>query len=133
MRKIDLIVIHCSATKPSQDIGASEIKAWHKARGWKTIGYHYVIRRNGLVERGRSVYQVGAHCAGYNQNSIGICYVGGLDDNGKPADTRTEQQKKALRQLVRELLLQFPEARVVGHRVLNPKKECPCFDVCFTL
>lgn len=115
------------------DIGAAEIKSWHKARGWKTIGYHYVIRRNGLIERGRSIYKVGAHCAGYNQNSIGICYVGGLDENGKPADTRTEQQKKALRQLVRELQLQFPKARLVGHRELNPKKECPCFDVCAQL
>ena len=84
MRKVNLLVIHCAATKPNMDIGRDEIDSWHKARGWSGIGYHYVIRRDGRIESGRPVEQAGAHASGYNANSIGICLVGGINHNGKP-------------------------------------------------
>lgn len=129
MREINLIIVHCSATYPWQDFGAAEIKKWHQQNGWRTIGYHYVVRLNGMVEKGRSDYKVGAHCKGYNAISIGVCYVGGLNELGYASDTRTEQQKQALRQLIDELKKKYPKARVVGHRELNPLRACPCFDV----
>lgn len=133
MRKIDLIVIHCSATRPSMDVGAAEIKQWHKARGFRTIGYHYVVRLDGTIERGRSEYQMGAHCAGYNAFSLGVCYVGGLNQQGEPADTRTPAQRRSLQRLMNELKKKYPLARVVGHRDLNKHKACPCFDVATSL
>jgi N-acetylmuramoyl-L-alanine amidase len=83
-KKTDLLVVHCAATKASMDIGAKEIRRWHKDRGWDDIGYHYVIRRNGDVEIGRPENAVGAHVAGKNSTSVGICLVGGIDDAGKP-------------------------------------------------
>lgn len=129
MRKIDKIIIHCSATKPSMDIGAKEINQWHKQRGWDSIGYHYVIRRNGQIEKGRDESIAGAHCRGYNQSSIGVCYVGGVAEDGKtPEDTRTEEQKRALVQLVRTLKRKYPVATIHGHNEFA-KKACPSFDV----
>lgn len=129
MRSITLIVIHCSAVRPGQQSSLEDIDRWHRARGWKSCGYHFVVRRDGTVETGRPVEQVGAHCQYHNKYSIGICYEGGLDEAGKPADTRTPKQKLALRQLLNQLHSQFPKALVVGHHDLNPMKECPCFDV----
>ncbi len=129
MRKITLIVIHCSAVKPEQKSGVLEIDQWHKSRGWTGIGYHFVVRRNGEVELGRPLEKIGAHCMNHNRHSIGICYEGGLDAEGKPADTRTLEQKIALKALVEELLRFFPRALVVGHHDLDPGKACPCFDV----
>ena len=128
MRSITLIVIHCSAVRPGQQSSLEDIDRWHRARGWKSCGYHFVVRRDGTVETGRPVEQVGAHCQYHNKYSIGICYEGGLDDAGKPADTRTPKQKLALRKLLNQLHVQFPKALVVGHHDLNPMKECPCFD-----
>lgn len=129
MRKIDKIIIHCSATKPSMDVGVKEINQWHKQRGWDSIGYHYVIRRNGQIEKGRDESIAGAHCRGYNQSSIGICYVGGVAEDGKtPEDTRTEEQKRALVQLVRTLKRKYPMATIHGHNEFA-KKACPSFDV----
>jgi N-acetylmuramoyl-L-alanine amidase len=142
MRDIDLIVIHCSATKEGQDVTIEEIAKWHRARGFKRIGYHYVVKLDGTVEIGRGLHEVGAHAQGHNASSIGICYVGGLDKNGKPKDTRTTPQRQALRDLVQGLVCRWPDARVCGHRDLSPDlngngkvdphewlKACPCFDV----
>ena len=142
MMGVKYIVIHCSATRAGEDIGAKEIDLRHRRRGWQGIGYHYVIRLDGTVELGRPCNKIGAHVYGYNKCSIGICYVGGLDENGQPDDTRTDAQKKSLRILVRELRATFPDAKVVGHRDLSPDvngdgiiekwewlKDCPCFDV----
>ena len=129
MRTITLIVIHCSAVRPGQRSTAKDIDKWHKDRGWKGIGYHYVIRRDGSIEKGRDISEVGAHCYPHNSHSIGICYEGGLDEKGKEADTRTPEQKKALRKLVVQLHQQFPKALIVGHSDLEPSKPCPCFDV----
>ena len=130
MRHITLIVIHCSAVKPDQQSSAAQIDSWHRQRGFHLgIGYHYVIRRDGTLEMGRPEYMVGAHCKNHNQHSIGVCYEGGLDIRGNPADTRTEAQKRTMRQLVDELHQRYPKAIVVGHHNLNPLKACPCFDV----
>ena len=129
MRHITLIVIHCSAVKPDQQSSAAQIDSWHRQRGFHLgIGYHYVIRRDGTLEMGRPEYMVGAHCKNHNQHSIGVCYEGGLNARGDPADTRTESQKRTMRQLVDELRQRYPKAIVVGHHNLNPLKACPCFD-----
>jgi len=127
MRKITLIIIHCSAVKPDQTSSAAQIDTWHRKQGWKLgIGYHYVIRRNGEIESGRPEYLVGAHCLNHNRHSIGVCYEGGLDIRGQPADTRTEAQKAAMRWLLRQLHRSYPKALIVGHSNLNPLKDCPC-------
>ena len=129
MRRITLIVIHCSAVKPDQQSSAAQIDSWHRQRGFHLgIGYHYVIRRDGTLEMGRPEYMVGAHCKNHNQHSIGVCYEGGLNARGDPADTRTPQQRETLRQLINELRERYPKAIVVGHHNLNPLKACPCFD-----
>ena len=126
MRTITLIVIHCSAVRPDQTSSAKKIDEWHKDRGFNGIGYHYVIRRNGEIEPGRPEWMIGAHCKNHNAHSIGICYEGGLDIRGQPADTRTEAQKAAMRRLLEELHQRYPKAVIVGHHDLDPRKDCPC-------
>ena len=129
MRRITLIIIHCSAVRPDQMSSAAQIDTWHRQRGFHLgIGYHYVIRRDGEIEAGRPEYMVGAHCKNHNAHSIGVCYEGGLDARGQPADTRTEEQKKTLLSLLRALKVDYPDALIVGHHDLNPQKACPCFD-----
>lgn len=129
MRKITKIIVHCSATPEGRDYTVADIDRWHKQRGWKGIGYHYVIYRDGSVHAGRDVEQIGAHCTGQNANSIGICYIGGMTaDNKKPKDTRTPAQKVALRDLVERLRTKYPVATVHGHREFA-NKACPSFDV----
>ena len=108
----DTIIIHCSATRAGQDFTAADIDRWHRARGFRSIGYHFVIRLDGTIEPGRDVSLDGAHCTGWNRRSIGICYVGGLDKEGRPADTRTEAQREALIRLVEDLRL--PTATVTA-------------------
>lgn len=116
------IVIHCSATKPSQDIGAAEIREWHLSKGWSDIGYHFVIRRSGQVELGRPLEDVGAHVAGHNSDSVGICLVGGLDSAGRAVDEAdfTEEQLESATMLVNTLRLIYPGVEVLGHRDLSP-------------
>lgn len=129
MRHINEIIIHCSATPEGRDYTVADIDRWHKARGWRGIGYHYVIYRDGSVHAGRPVEQIGAHCTGHNADSIGICYIGGVAADGKtPKDTRTPAQRIALRELVEELRAKYPGATVHGHREFAPKA-CPSFDV----
>ena len=128
MRLISFFIIHCSAVRPNQCSSAADIDRWHRARGFNSIGYHFVVRRDGSIETGRPMEKVGAHCLNRNAHSIGICYEGGLDANGKPADTRTPQQKEALRKLLQQLHKQFPKAIIAGHNMFNPMKACPCFD-----
>lgn len=127
----DLIVLHCSATRPSMDVGAKEIDKWHKARGWLKIGYQRVIRRNGDVEQGRKDDEIGAHAEGYNSHSIGVCWVGGVaEDSLGPEDNRTDAQRKSLESVVRELKQKYPGAKVVGHGDLpGVHKACPSFSV----
>ena len=130
MREIKKLIIHCSATKPSMDIGAEDIRGWHKGKGWDDIGYHYVIRRNGKVEKGRDISIAGAHAKGHNFNSIGICLVGGIDNDSKADDNYNLKQYNALIQLISFLEITFPIDDVLGHRDLpSVNKSCPCFDV----
>lgn len=149
MNKIDSIIIHCSATRAEQDFTAKDIDRMHRARGFNQIGYNHIVRLDGTVETGRPLTIDGAHCntkgfsgLSYNKHSIGICYIGGLDANGKPADTRTIAQKTALRELVAKLCKEYEIIEVLGHRDTSPDldgsgevepkeyiKACPCFDV----
>lgn len=149
MKEIDSIIIHCSATRAGQDLRAKDIDRMHKQRGFSQIGYNFVIDLDGTVENGRSLSIDGAHCntkgfsgQSYNKHSIGICYIGGLDATGKPADTRTGEQKTALRELIAKLCEKYPIIELLGHRDTSPDldgsgeveprefiKACPCFDV----
>ncbi|WP_394707662.1 N-acetylmuramoyl-L-alanine amidase [uncultured Bacteroides sp.] len=139
----DSIIIHCSATPEGRDVTAADIDRWHRQRGFWSIGYHYVIRLDGSIEQGRDVCLTGAHCMGWNERSVGICYVGGLDEHGHPKDTRTDAQRASLIRLVKALRMVFPSiSQVLGHRDTSPDldgngiitpneymKACPCFDV----
>lgn len=130
MRTITFIIIHCSATPEGRSLSFEECRRDHiMHRHFRDIGYHFYITRDGTVHDGRPIEKVGAHCEGHNSHSIGICYEGGLDANGKPADTRTEAQRKALKSLVERMHRLFPKALIVGHHDLNPRKACPCFKV----
>lgn len=128
MRVINEIIVHCSATKEGKNFTVKDIDAWHRQRGFKCIGYHYVVYLDGTIHKGRDESEVGAHCSGHNSFSIGICYIGGLDINGKPKDTRTDEQKAAIRSLVAELKNKYPDAKIHGHNEFA-NKACPCFDV----
>lgn len=129
-KKTDYIVLHCSATRPSQDIDAKEIDRWHRARGWLKIGYHFVITRDGKQEMGRELMEVPAHAKGYNHKSVGICLVGGVteDDHTKPENNFTQNQWETLDNLLRVLIDRFPKATIIGHNEIS-KKDCPSFDV----
>ena len=119
MRQINLLVIHCSATKENQPFALQALESSHRKRGFYGIGYHYYIRQSGEVINTRPLSRIGAHAKGYNRNSIGICYEGELDKDGNPKDTRTPEQRSALRKLVNELLIRFPNSKVCGHRDLS--------------
>ena len=127
-RTITLLIVHCTATSAGREVSLSEVDQWHRQRGWKGIGYHYLIRLDGTVERGRPEAEIGAHCQNHNEHSIGICYVGGLDNLNRPADTRTPAQRLALRELLETLHARYPQALIVGHHLFHPQKACPCFD-----
>lgn len=129
MRVIDKIIIHCSATPERKHFTTEDINNWHIQRGFKNIGYHYVIYLDGSIHKGRPEEEIGAHCTGANTTSIGICYIGGIDAlTRKPKDTRTDAQKESLVKLVNELKNKYPSATVLGHNELS-NKDCPCFDV----
>ena len=128
MRKIDEIIIHCSATKAGRNFTASDIDRWHREQGYACIGYHYVILVDGTIQEGRPVERVGAHAKGHNNNSIGVCYIGGIDENCRPADTRTQAQKIAMHQLLVQLKKRYVSAKLIGHCDIS-SKACPCFSV----
>lgn len=127
MRKITKIIVHCADTPEGRDDKAADIKRWHLARGFNDIGYHYVIDLDGTIEPGRDLEKAGAHTTGHNAESIGICYIGGADKNMKPKDTRTQAQKDALIQLLKDLRQKYPLAKIYGHRDFA-NKACPSFD-----
>ena len=142
MRIINLIVVHCSATRGDCTLSPEDLDRLHRRRGFNGTGYHYYIRKDGTVHLTRPVERIGAHAKGFNASSIGICYEGGLDCRGRPADTRTPAQRATLRQLVGQLQEKFSGCRVCGHRDLSPDlngngeiepeewiKQCPCFEV----
>jgi len=142
MRKLNLIIYHCSATREGQTVTVEDLRDMHLERGFNDIGYHFVIGIDGTIHKGRDISKPGAHAKGYNDNSVGICYVGGLDKKGKPSDTRTWEQITAMRTLDQVLRIVYPEIeRSCGHRDLSVDlngdgvisrnewmKECPCFD-----
>ena len=128
MRKINEIIVHCAATPEGKNFKAADIDRWHRERKMKCIGYHYVVDLDGTVEPGRPESEIGAHCLGHNQYSIGVCYVGGLAADGKtPKDTRTATQKEALLALLKKLRAKYPKASIHGHRDFAAKA-CPSFD-----
>lgn len=127
---VKYLVIHCSATRCNKDYTIQQLRRDHQQRGFCDIGYHFYIRKDGTMTQHRMILEVGAHCIPYNKCSIGICYEGGLNENGTPCDTRTPYQKERLRELIFCLRQLFPKAKVVGHRDLPTAtpKACPCFD-----
>ena len=122
------LIVHCAATKPSMNWGVREIRQSHKERGFLDVGYHFIIRRDGTLETGRDVMQVGAHTVGQNETSVGICLVGGVDDKMQPQANFTPQQMATLRKLLDELKAKFPGVAIKGHRDFAAKA-CPSFDV----
>lgn len=135
MRKITKIIVHCSATREGKDYSVETIRRWHLKRGWRDIGYHFVIQNDeeATINEGRPIEQTGAHTKGENYCSIGICYIGGVEatrnEKGEweAKDTRTEAQKKSLEELLCSLKLQYPLAKIYGHRDFSTKA-CPSFD-----
>lgn len=141
-RKITELILHCTASQEGVNQTVAAIRNYHiKKKGWSDIGYHFVIYLDGSIHTGRPLDKIGAHCPGHNSNSIGICYVGGLDKNKNPKDTRTDAQKKGLLELLTQLKKQYPNAKIIGHRDTSPDlngngtvepsewiKSCPCFD-----
>lgn len=130
-RRTDFLVVHAAATTPSMDIGAAEIAKWHRARGFRAIGYHFVIRRDGRIETGRAMEHRGAHAKGVNDRSIGVCLVGGLSERGyRPEANFTDAQMTSLSALLDALEIRYPGAEILGHCDLpRVRKACPCFDV----
>lgn len=127
-RYINEIIVHCSATPEDKDFTVTDIKKWHLARGFSDIGYHYIIYRDGSINKGRDESKIGAHCTGHNSNSIGVCYIGGVAKDGKtPKDTRTGTQKESMLKLLKELKARYPKATIHGHREYA-NKACPSFD-----
>lgn len=128
MRKINKIIVHCAATPEGKAFSVKDIDRWHKERGFTKIGYHYIIYLDGSIHQGREEEEVGAHCVGHNKDSIGVCYIGGTTKDNKTAkDTRTDVQKRALIELLKQLKSKYPQAEIYGHRDFA-KKECPSFD-----
>lgn len=123
MREITEIIVHCSDTPEGRHTTVEEIREWHLARGWSDIGYHYVIYLDGTVHEGRPVERTGSHCLGHNKCSIGVAYIGGKDN----VDTRTEEQREAMVDLLVYLKTTYPKARIYGHRDFS-EKYCPSFD-----
>ena len=131
MREIKYIVIHCSATKLSQNFTLEKLRECHVAgNGWDDIGYHYYVTQEGQLHTCRPEEQIGAHVLGFNNKSIGVCYEGGILEDGKHADTRTAEQIMALHRLLVDLKRKYPGAEILGHRDLlrYRTKSCPCFD-----
>lgn len=128
MRKINSIIVHCSFTKPTMDIGVNEIRQWHTDKGWSDIGYHFVITRDGLVQTGRPIETPGAHARGHNDFSIGVCLVGGMDKKGKAVFNYTQAQMDSMKGFISHLQKKYPKAILKGHNEVS-SKDCPCFDV----
>ena len=128
MRLVKEIIIHCSATREGQQVTVDTIRDWHLAKGWNDIGYHFYIDLDGTINKGRDIDKIGAHCKGHNRNSIGICYCGGVETDGKtPKDTRTQEQKDSLLNVLKTLKAMYPEAVIYSHNEFA-NKACPSFD-----
>ena len=129
MRRIDEIILHCSATPEGRDVSMADIRKWHvEERGWSDVGYHFVVTLDGTVHVGRPMDRAGAHCKGRNGNSIGVCYVGGMDSDMVPKDTLLPVQERSVRKLIKAIRLLFGEVEISGHNQYSAKA-CPSFDV----
>jgi len=142
MNKLELLVIHCTATPEYREVSSDEIRRWHTnpvskgGRGWKQVGYSEVIHLDGKIEKLVKynddnivdVWEVTNGASGINSKSRHIVYVGGCDKNGKPKDTRTEEQKKTLEMYVKAHTLLQPQWKIAGHYHFA-NKACPSFDV----
>jgi len=129
MRPLDKIILHCSATREGQDISVETMRQWHLKRGWSDIGYHFVIYLDGSIHKGRPIEKVGAHTSGQNTGSIGICYVGGVEKDGKtPKDTMTDLQETAMVNLIKALREEYGDMTLHGHNEFAAKA-CPSFKV----
>jgi N-acetyl-anhydromuramyl-L-alanine amidase AmpD len=130
LREINSIWVHCTATKPSQDIGVKTVRSWHVRRGWSDIGYHFLIKRDGKIQKGRKIERAGAHTRGYNSTSVGIALVGGINEKGRPQFNFTKEQMVSLDHLATELCETYgiDAKKVRGHNEVSAKA-CPCFDV----
>lgn len=124
----EAIFVHCSATKPSMDVGVREISQWHREQGWLAIGYHFVIRRDGTIEEGRPVDVVGSHVKDWNSKSVGVCLVGGIDDKGKFEANFTPAQMQSLKEKLADLKDMYPDAEIKAHHDIAPKA-CPSFNL----
>lgn len=131
IKSVDWLVVHCAATPPDMDVGVKEIRHWHMQKGWSDVGYHYVIRRDGTIEKGRTDSTPGAHARGYNLYSLGICMVGGLKKGTTKAEANfTPAQYLSLQTLLEDLKSTYKDAEILGHRDLpGVNKACPSFDV----
>ena len=128
MRLVKEVIIHCSATRESQQVSVDTIRDWHLAKGWNDIGYHFYIDLDGTIHKGRDIDKMGAHCKGRNRNSIGVCYCGGVEADGKtPKDTRTQEQKESLLHVLKTLKAMYPESIIYSHNEFAAKA-CPSFD-----
>ena len=128
MRLVKEIIIHCSATREEQQVSVDTIRDWHLAKGWNDIGYHFYIELDGAIKKGRDIDRSGAHTKGHNRNSIGICYCGGVESDGKtPKDTRTQEQKDSLLNVLKTLRAMFPLSTIYSHNEYA-NKACPSFD-----
>ena len=129
MRNINEVIIHCSATREGQSITVDTIREWHvDGRGWSDIGYHFYIELDGSIKKGRDIDKTGAHCKGHNRNSIGICYCGGVESDGKtPKDTRTPEQKESLIHVLKTIKAMYPDAIIYSHNEFA-NKACPSFN-----
>ena len=130
MRKINKIIIHCTATPEGRQHDVADIRRWHLKRGFNDIGYHYLIHIDGTVEEGRPINKQGAHCSGENKGSIGLCYVGGMSKDMKKAkDTRTPKQKDSLIKLMHELIYKYNKDMTIHGHNEYANKACPSFNV----
>lgn len=128
MRELKRIILHCTATREGEQLDVSQIDKWHRDRGWSEIGYHYVLYTDGTIATGRDIRKKGAHVKGHNHDSVGVAYVGGLDNNLVPQDTMTMQQEMAFLHLVNSLRVVFGDLSVHGHNEFS-SKACPSFNV----
>lgn len=128
MREIKRVILHCTATKEGAHVDVDTIRKWHLARNFSDIGYHYVIYLDGSINQGRNVFTQGSHTRGENEDSIGIAYVGGLDENGKPKDTMSLYQDISFMRLFESLCVTFGKLDLHGHNEFS-NKACPSFDV----
>jgi len=129
MRKLDTLILHCTATRFDHDVTIDDIRVWHVARGWKREGYHFLIRLDGTIERGRPVDMIGAHAKGFNRTSLGLAYAGGIDKDGNATNTMSRDQTDAMFVLIDSLAVVFGQLKLIGHNDVTDRKTCPNFDV----